>query len=198
MLRPSFGEDQRVAGGGRSCLPPRPCPAHPQPGTWRISRAGLPPTIAEVNRLTGITNFSAPLVYVLLSAFSASCLVLIINWRGGPPEVTGRLSRRWIAGYGAVSAAIDAGFTRFRPVLMTALAMVIGMLPMALSADQNAPLGRAVIGGLVFATVATLFFVPVVFALVHSRLRRHSASPPDGHAAPASAPDQPVHPMPSA
>lgn len=65
-----------------------------------------PPTIAEVNRLTGVTNFSAPLVYVLLSAFSASCLVLIINWRGGPPEVTRRQSRRWIARYGAVSVAI--------------------------------------------------------------------------------------------
>lgn len=65
-----------------------------------------PPTIAEVNRVTGITNFSAPLVYVLLSAFSASCLVLIVNWRGGPPEVTRRLTRRWITGYGAVSVAI--------------------------------------------------------------------------------------------
>lgn len=65
-----------------------------------------PPTIAEVNRVTGVTNVSAPLVYVLLSAFSASCLVLIINWRGGPPEVTRRLTRRWIAGYGAVSVAI--------------------------------------------------------------------------------------------
>jgi hypothetical protein len=65
-----------------------------------------PPTIADVNRITGIPNVSAPLVYSLLSAFSASCLVLIINWRGGPPEVTRRLSRRWIAGYGVVSAAI--------------------------------------------------------------------------------------------
>ncbi|MEW2401323.1 MAB_1171c family putative transporter [Streptomyces sp. NPDC046862] len=65
-----------------------------------------PPTIAEVNHVTGVTNISAPLVYVLLSTFSASCLVLIINWRGGPPEVTRRLTGRWIAGYGAVSAAI--------------------------------------------------------------------------------------------
>jgi hypothetical protein len=70
-----------------------------------------PPTIAEVNRVTGIANFSAPLVYVLLSALSASCLVLIINWRGGPPEVTRRLSRRWIAGYGAVSVLIVVLFT---------------------------------------------------------------------------------------
>jgi multidrug efflux pump subunit AcrB len=70
-------------------------------------------------------------------------------------------------------AALEAGFTRFRPVLMTALAMIMGMLPMALGlgegGEQNAPLGRAVIGGLIFATVATLFFVPVVFSIVHGR-----------------------------
>jgi CzcA family heavy metal efflux pump len=71
----------------------------------------------------------------------------------------------------AMVAAVEAGFTRFRPVLMTALAMIIGMAPMALGlgegGEQNAPLGRAVIGGLVFATVATLMFVPVVFSIVH-------------------------------
>jgi multidrug efflux pump subunit AcrB len=76
-------------------------------------------------------------------------------------------------GVEAAAAAVDAGFTRFRPVLMTALAMVIGMLPMALGfgegGEQNAPLGRAVIGGLSLATVATLFFVPAVFALLHGR-----------------------------
>ncbi|WP_297299915.1 efflux RND transporter permease subunit, partial [uncultured Methylovirgula sp.] len=72
-------------------------------------------------------------------------------------------------GADAVAAALDAGVTRFRPVLMTALAMIIGMLPMALSAEQNAPLGRAVIGGLICATCATLVFVPVLFALVHTR-----------------------------
>jgi multidrug efflux pump subunit AcrB len=73
----------------------------------------------------------------------------------------------------AVKAAIEAGFTRFRPVLMTALAMIIGMVPMALGlgegGEQNAPLGRAVIGGLLLATVATLVFVPAVFALLHKR-----------------------------
>ena len=73
----------------------------------------------------------------------------------------------------AQQAATEAGFTRFRPVLMTALAMIIGMLPMALGlgegGEQNAPLGRAVIGGLLFATVATLFFVPAVFAAIHGR-----------------------------
>jgi multidrug efflux pump subunit AcrB len=76
----------------------------------------------------------------------------------------------------AADAALLAGFTRFRPVLMTALAMMIGMLPMALGlgegSEQNAPLGRAVIGGLLFATVATLFFVPTFFSLLHGRRRR--------------------------
>jgi multidrug efflux pump subunit AcrB len=71
----------------------------------------------------------------------------------------------------ATQAALEAGFVRLRPVLMTALAMVIGMLPMALGlgegGEQNAPLGRAVIGGLIFATISTLFFVPVVFSLIH-------------------------------
>jgi len=73
----------------------------------------------------------------------------------------------------AVLAAVEAGYTRFRPVCMTALAMVIGMMPMALSmgqgGEQNAPLGRAVIGGLIFATAATLLFVPVVFSIIHGR-----------------------------
>jgi multidrug efflux pump subunit AcrB len=85
-------------------------------------------------------------------------------------------------GYDATAAALDAGFTRFRPVLMTAFAMIIGMLPMALAfgegGEQNAPLGRAVIGGLLVATFATLFFVPVVFSLLRSR----SASAPEGTA----------------
>jgi multidrug efflux pump subunit AcrB len=78
-------------------------------------------------------------------------------------------------GKDSIAAAIEAGFTRFRPVLMTALAMIIGMVPMALGmgegGEQNAPLGRAVIGGLVFATVATLFFVPAFFSLMHRRFR---------------------------
>ena len=73
-----------------------------------------------------------------------------------------------------LSAALEAGATRIRPVLMTALAMIIGMIPMAIGmgegGEQNAPLGRAVIGGLLFATVSTLFFVPLVFAGVHRRL----------------------------
>ena len=82
-------------------------------------------------------------------------------------------------GVPAVQAAVAAGYTRVRPVLMTALAMIIGMVPMALGigegGEQNAPLGRAVIGGLLFATVATLFFVPSVFAIFHSRLEARRA-----------------------
>jgi CzcA family heavy metal efflux pump len=93
-------------------------------------------------------------------------------------------------GLDAASAALEAGFTRFRPVLMTALAMIFGMLPMAFAlgegGEQNAPLGRAVVGGLLVATVATLFFVPTVFTVLHSRQARqplvspgatHSAAP---------------------
>ncbi len=86
----------------------------------------------------------------------------------------------------AVEAAIEAGYTRFRPVLMTALAMIIGMIPMALGlgegGEQNAPLGRAVIGGLLCATLATLVFVPAVFAIVHrSRARQDSADIQEAH-----------------
>jgi multidrug efflux pump subunit AcrB len=81
-------------------------------------------------------------------------------------------------GKNAREAAIEAGFTRLRPVIMTATAMIIGMIPMALglgeSGEQNAPLGRAVIGGLVFATFATLFFVPTVFTLIHGRKTKES------------------------
>jgi multidrug efflux pump subunit AcrB len=78
-------------------------------------------------------------------------------------------------GLAPLSAAWEAGTSRLRPVLMTALAMIIGMLPMALGlgegGEQNAPLGRAVIGGLVLATFATLFFVPAVFSILHRNTR---------------------------
>jgi multidrug efflux pump subunit AcrB len=81
-----------------------------------------------------------------------------------------------------IAAALEAGFVRFRPVLMTALAMIIGMAPMALGlgdgGEQNAPLGRAVVGGLIFATIATLMFVPVVFSLVHRLETNARASAP--------------------
>jgi multidrug efflux pump subunit AcrB len=90
-----------------------------------------------------------------------------------------------------VEAAIQAGYTRFRPVLMTALAMIIGMIPMALGAgdggEQNAPLGRAVIGGLLLATTATLIFVPSVFALLHRK------NDPAGKQTSALIDEQPSH-----
>jgi multidrug efflux pump subunit AcrB len=80
----------------------------------------------------------------------------------------------------AIEAALMSGSTRFRPVLMTALAMIIGMVPMAMGlgegGEQNAPLGRAVIGGLLCATVATLFFVPAVFSLLHGFRSRGTAA----------------------
>jgi multidrug efflux pump subunit AcrB len=79
-------------------------------------------------------------------------------------------ARDELAAHGdAIRAAVTAGYTRLRPVLMTALAMMIGMLPMSMSNTQNAPLGRAVIGGLLIATFATLMFVPCVFALLHQK-----------------------------
>jgi CzcA family heavy metal efflux pump len=99
---------------------------------------------------------------------------------------------RLAQGFDAAAAAIDAGFTRFRPVLMTAGAMILGMVPMAIAmgegSEQNAPLGRAVIGGLLVATVATLFFVPAVFSVLHGRER---IAPPAGSSssAPPGVPD---------
>jgi multidrug efflux pump subunit AcrB len=88
--------------------------------------------------------------------------------------------QRMEEGIDPVSAARDAGATRIRPVLMTAAAMIIGMIPMALGvgegAEQNAPLGRAVIGGLLFATLSTLFFVPTIFAGVHRRMAQRKLS----------------------
>jgi multidrug efflux pump subunit AcrB len=99
---------------------------------------------------------------------------------------------RLAAGSDGLKAALEAGATRFRPVLMTALAMIIGMGPMALGlgdgGEQNAPLGRAVIGGLIFATTATLLFVPVVFAIVH-----RGAKATDASSAPTPVSAEPAH-----
>jgi multidrug efflux pump subunit AcrB len=82
-------------------------------------------------------------------------------------------------------AALQAGYVRLRPVLMTAIAMIVGMVPMALGlgegGEQNAPLGRAVIGGLLFATVATLFFVPMVFSAIHRK--KHAGGPQEARGA---------------
>jgi len=90
-------------------------------------------------------------------------------------------ARERLAHHGdAVLAAVEAGHTRFRPVCMTALAMIIGMMPLALGlgegGEQNAPLGRAVIGGLFCATAATLLFVPVVFSIIHNRIAAKASS----------------------
>jgi multidrug efflux pump subunit AcrB len=94
-------------------------------------------------------------------------------------------------GLNATTAALESGFTRFRPVLMTALAMIIGMVPMALAmgegGEQNAPLGRAVIGGLAIATIATLFFVPTVFSVLH---RNRSGETPATADMPSGAPSR--------
>jgi multidrug efflux pump subunit AcrB len=92
---------------------------------------------------------------------------------------------RMADGADAVTAAMDAGGTRFRPVIMTALAMIIGMVPMAVLPGQNAPLGRAVIGGLLFATCATLIFVPTVFSFVHARAPKRSVAAPTPSPIPA-------------
>src|SRR5205807_3412212 len=108
--------------------------------------------------------------------------------------VTFANSRRREAGDDALHAALAAGYTRLRPVVMTALAMILGMLPMSLGigegGEQNAPLGRAVIGGLLVATVTTLFFVPVVYTLLRKRAPRplHDPELDDDPQAPASEP----------
>src|SRR6202042_3884183 len=118
---------------------------------WMLFTTGTP---LSVPALTGA---------IMCMGVATANSILVISFARERLEATGD----------AVRAAIEAGVTRFRPVLMTALAMIIGMAPMALGmgegGEQNAPLGRAVIGGLIFATCATLMFVPVVFSIVHGR-----------------------------
>ena len=120
--------------------------------------------IAWVLLLTG-TTLSVPALTgaIMCMGVATANSILVVSFA----------RERMGAGASALQAALDAGFTRFRPVLMTALAMIIGMLPMALGmgegGEQNAPLGRAVIGGLLFATAATLLFVPTLFAALHGR-----------------------------
>ena len=92
----------RGTGAIRCCVRSAPCSRWPA----LVFFFAAPPTIGEVNDVIGITNFSAPLVYCLLTAFSAACLVLIVNWRGGPPEETRRVSRRWVIGYSVVIVAL--------------------------------------------------------------------------------------------
>ncbi|WP_287877215.1 efflux RND transporter permease subunit [Aquitalea sp.] len=123
------------------------------------------------------TNLSVPALTgaIMTMGVSTANSILVVSFA----------RQRLQEGLPPLSAALEAGATRLRPVLMTALAMIIGMIPMAIGigdgSEQNAPLGRAVIGGLLFATVSTLFFVPVVFASFHSHLakRRAQAHSPD-------------------
>ena len=127
----------------------------------------LPSALAGIVWLlfTSHTTLSVPALTgaIMCMGVATANSVLVISFARERYEVLGD----------PVAAAIEAGFVRFRPVLMTALAMIIGMTPMALSlgegGEQNAPLGRAVIGGLIFATMATLMFVPVVFSMVHRK-----------------------------
>ena len=130
---------------------------------WMLFATGTP---LSVPALTGA---------IMCMGVATANSILVVSFARERLEVTGD----------ALTAALEAGFTRFRPVLMTALAMIIGMGPMALGlgegGEQNAPLGRAVIGGLIFATFATLVFVPVVFSLAHrtkpQEARRGAADP---------------------
>jgi multidrug efflux pump subunit AcrB len=127
---------------------------------WMLFATG---TTLSVPALTGA---------IMCMGVATANSILVVSFCREQLEITGD----------AVEAALAAGYTRFRPVLMTALAMIIGMFPMALAlgegGEQNAPLGRAVIGGLIFATVATLMFVPVVFSLVHGKPRPAPAPEP--------------------
>jgi multidrug efflux pump subunit AcrB len=142
--------------------------------------SALPAALAGIVWLLFLTHttFSVPSLTgaIMCMGVATANSILVVSF------AKDELSR----GLTPVSAAINAGFTRFRPVLMTALAMIIGMVPMALGlgegGEQNAPLGRAVIGGLMLATVATLFFVPSVFALLHGR-----RADPTGPALPSQA-----------
>jgi multidrug efflux pump subunit AcrB len=120
------------------------------------------------------TTFSVPSMMgaIMVMGVATANSILVVTFANGKRQ----------EGLDAPAAALEAGRTRMRPVLMTALAMVVGMLPMSLGlgegGEQNAPLGRAVIGGLALATFATLMFVPVVYSV----LRRHSAPPPEDEA----------------
>ncbi|WP_084544992.1 efflux RND transporter permease subunit [Derxia gummosa] len=143
--------------------------------SWRdaaIILAGLPAALAGIAWmlfLTG-TSLSVPALTgaVMTMGVATANSILVVSFA----------RERLAAGVPALRAALDAGGTRLRPVMMTALAMITGMLPMALGAgeggEQNAPLGRAVIGGLAFATISTLVFVPLVFAGVHGRRERRA------------------------
>jgi multidrug efflux pump subunit AcrB len=132
--------------------------------------SALPAALAGIVWMLFVTGttLSVPALTgaIMCMGIATANSILVISFARERLDVTGD----------ATLAAIEAGMVRFRPVLMTALAMIIGMVPMALGlgegGEQNAPLGRAVIGGLLFATTATLIFVPVVFSIVHRRRER--------------------------
>jgi multidrug efflux pump subunit AcrB len=136
-----------------------------------IMISALPAALAGIAWFLFIThtNLSVPALMgaIMCMGVATSNSILVVSFA----------TEKMGEGMDSVSAALEAGFTRFRPVLMTALAMIIGMVPMALGlgdgGEQNAPLGRAVIGGLLFATVSTLFFVPAFFSVLQGS-RRHS------------------------
>jgi multidrug efflux pump subunit AcrB len=130
-----------------------------------IMISALPAALAGIAWMLFITNttLSVPALMgaIMCMGVATANSILVVSF-----------AREQMAeGKDPITAALEAGFTRFRPVLMTALAMIIGMIPMALGlgdgGEQNAPLGRAVIGGLLFATVSTLLFVPTFFSLLH-------------------------------
>ena len=135
-----------------------------------IMISALPAALAGIAWFLFIThtNLSVPALMgaIMCMGVATSNSILVVSFA----------TEKMNEGMDSVSAALEAGFTRFRPVLMTALAMIIGMVPMALGlgdgGEQNAPLGRAVIGGLLFATVSTLFFVPAFFSVLQGS--RHS------------------------
>ncbi|HTZ95997.1 MAG TPA: efflux RND transporter permease subunit [Terriglobales bacterium] len=132
-----------------------------------IMISALPAALAGIAWFLFITNtrLSVPALMgtIMCMGVATANSILVVSFA----------TEQMAEGKDALAAALQAGFTRFRPVLMTALAMIIGMVPMALGmgdgGEQNAPLGRAVIGGLMFATVSTLFFVPTFFSVLHGR-----------------------------
>ena len=136
--------------------------------------SGLPGALAGITWMLYVTHttVSVPALTgaIMCVGIATANSILVVSFA----------RERLAAGATPLQAAFEAGGTRFRPVLMTALAMLIGMLPMALGlgdgGEQNAPLGRAVIGGLLFGTVATLVFVPTAFAAVHQWLRARQAA----------------------
>ncbi|QTD94089.1 efflux RND transporter permease subunit [Burkholderia anthina] len=200
------GEIDRVVSDARATLPRgTDLSVRGQVETMRTSYIGLGAGVAMAIVLVYlliVVNFQSWLdPLIIVSAMPAALagiawMLFITGTHLSVPALTGAIMtvgvatansilvvsfarQRLAAGAPPLTAALEAGATRIRPVMMTALAMIIGMVPMALGlgegAEQNAPLGRAVIGGLLFATVSTLLFVPLVFGGVHSRLARRRA-----------------------